>query len=480
MKKILLFVPIFLFFLMSLIFNPNVSAHELKISDNVYGYEEYNKNILYFSNGSGTVNGVSYNMIDGVIHLRGTATADGYINLVNGRMLNDITANNLINNYQGKKLSMWWDNNFNVIDGSTGELLFSNYSGSGTSLARIWNNNVANFTFSNTSRIFNMDFMVKKNTNYNDRIIKVMLVEGEYNKDNKLSFQPNLKHIYDSGYQHGKKEGYDEGYTDGLDEGYNNGYNDGLTNGYDNGYNQATEDFTNFSYWKDTSVYLKFTKNKTVFEEYNTEYVGSALKFTSIARRLEENSDWEVGDWGFPMIVIVFKNKMNVKDIHMSFGYASQVNYIFRKSNYIQELNHTGVVLSNIPTEYNNESIDILEITYPRSSDVLYQAYVNADNSYYYEGYNVGYLSGKNEGYNNGYTKGFELGKKKGYELGLIDGNVTENSILLSMFLGLANIPINILTSIFNFDLFGINLFSALTSLLSIGLVIFVIRKFFK
>lgn len=480
MKKILLFVPIFLFFLISLFFNPDVSAHELKISDNVYGYEEYNKNILYFSDGSGTVNGVSYNMKNGVIYLSGTATADGYINLVNSHYFSDITANNLINNYQGKKLSMWWDNNFSVIDGSTGELRFSNYSGSGTSLARIWNNNVAYFTFSNTSRSFNMDFMVKKNTNYNDRIIKVMLVEGEYNKGNKLSFQPNLKHIYDSGYEHGKKEGYDEGYTDGLDEGYNNGYNDGLTNGYDNGYNQATEDFTNFSFWKDISVYLTFTKNKSVVEKYNTEYVGSELKFTSIARRLEVNSDWEDLNWGYPIIKIDFKNKINVKDIHMSFGYAWEVNYIFEKSNYIQELSATSVVLSNIPIKYNNELITSIELSYSISADVVYNAYVNADNSYYYEGYNNGYRIGKNEGYNNGYTKGFELGKKKGYELGLIDGNVTEDSILLSMLLGLANIPINILTSIFNFDLFGVNLFSALTSLLSIGLVIFVIRKFFK
>ena len=469
MKKILFFVPIFLFFLMSVFFKTDVSAHEFKASQNALWYEEYNKNILYFSNKSRTNNGVTYKMENGVIYLDGTCTNDFYIPLAEGYVVSDITGNNLLNNYQGKSLSMWWDNNFNVVDGSTGELTFFNNLGDSKGV-RVWNNNVAYFTFSNTSRNFSIKFLLKKGTNYDNCFLKIMLVEGHYNKLTKLAFQPNLKYIYDSGFQHGHYVGYDKGYKDGYDDGYLTGLEDYRDNVASIFYN--------------SKISLYFEKNKNYKKEFNPIFNNQYLKFNNIGDFIDKeyNSGNDlIEKYGNPYVNISLSNEIIGQQFSFLFKGIMSIEVIFKDGNkeYIaipDNFTETPVTLSNINS---GKIITNIIFKFPPNSDTFYDGYAYYTNSDFNDGYNLGYEAGHIEGYNNGYNKGYEIGKNKGIEIGssLVENNT---NAFINIIVAISNIPINILSSLFSFDLFGINLFGALTSLLSVGLIIFVIRKFFK
>ena len=462
MKKILFFVPILLIFLMSLFFKTDVSAHEFKASENPLWYEEYNKNLLYFGNFSSTISGVKYKKENGVIYLSGTCTEDNFITLFRGLDLNNITANNLFNNYQGKRLSMWWDNNFNVIDGSTGELRFMN----GNSVVRIWNNNVAFFDLLKNNRNFSMSFMVKKGTNYDGRFIKPMLVAGEYSKSNKIPFLPNLKHIYDSGYNKGYRDGYDKGYSDG--------YLDGLNDYTDN----------ELSIFYNSKLSLSFQKNRNPIKVFDPIFKNQYLKFNNIGDYIENEYNGGndlIEKYGDPYVDIALSNLVIGEKFNFTFKRIKSIDVIFKDGtkehiSIADNFTETRVTLSDIN---KGKLISNIILRFPPDTDTFYDGYVYYNNSDFNNGYNLGYEIGNREGYNNGYNKGYEIGKNKGIEIG---SSLAENNTnaFINIIVAISNIPINILTSLFNFNLFGINLFGALTSLLSVGLIIFVIRKFFK
>lgn len=80
-------------------------------------------------------------------------------------------------------------------------------------------------------------------------------------------------------------------------------------------------------------------------------------------------------------------------------------------------------------------------------------------------GYQDGYTQGKNDGYSDGYQKASE-------ELG--DTALNFNSTILNVL----SYPVNLIRSFLDFDIFGINLFSVIASIISLSLAFWLIRKF--
>ncbi len=87
----------------------------------------------------------------------------------------------------------------------------------------------------------------------------------------------------------------------------------------------------------------------------------------------------------------------------------------------------------------------------------------------------ISFDSGYSSGYQEGYNKGSEDGNKSGYDKGLADG---DSSPLLTLFNAVLNAPINIFRQVFNFDLFGVNIYGLCTSLLTFALIIWLIKRF--
>lgn len=79
------------------------------------------------------------------------------------------------------------------------------------------------------------------------------------------------------------------------------------------------------------------------------------------------------------------------------------------------------------------------------------------------------YTSGYSNGYSNGYTNG--------YDVGLTDG-MNNGVTFFSLFGAIADTPLLMLRSLFNFELFGANLLVVVLSLVTGLMVFYVVRKF--
>lgn len=107
--------------------------------------------------------------------------------------------------------------------------------------------------------------------------------------------------------------------------------------------------------------------------------------------------------------------------------------------------------------------------------DSGYQAGESAGyDSGYSEGESVGYDSGYDEGYDSGYAEGESFGYTNGFNNGVANAN---DYSFTSLFASIADTPILMLRSLFNFDFFGINLLTVVLSLFTALIVVYLIRK---
>lgn len=96
----------------------------------------------------------------------------------------------------------------------------------------------------------------------------------------------------------------------------------------------------------------------------------------------------------------------------------------------------------------------------------------------YHQGYNDGEYSGDQSYYQDGWNDGYEVGESVGYQDGLTDGQNMDdqmNTIFANIF-QVAMVPVNFFLGIFNFEIFGINISSFVTALLTIAVIIIIIK----
>lgn len=106
------------------------------------------------------------------------------------------------------------------------------------------------------------------------------------------------------------------------------------------------------------------------------------------------------------------------------------------------------------------------------------------NNQYYENGYNDGYSNGYNEGYDigesNGYDSGYDIGEIDGYSNGYNEGvnSNFEQNAFKNLINELFSYPVNFVKTIFNFEIFGVNVSQVILFIVSIGIVAFVIKRF--
>ncbi len=122
------------------------------------------------------------------------------------------------------------------------------------------------------------------------------------------------------------------------------------------------------------------------------------------------------------------------------------------------------------------------------SMDIFYEVSmftsVNGFISGYSEGYNNGLASGQNEGYNNGYSVGKSDGYSQGYSQGKVDAFATIDSSgdladgVKSFVYALFDAPVQSFTSMFNFEVDGMNIGAIVTFVLTMSVVVFLFKVF--
>lgn len=102
------------------------------------------------------------------------------------------------------------------------------------------------------------------------------------------------------------------------------------------------------------------------------------------------------------------------------------------------------------------------------------------ENQVFKAGYSAGYETAKNQytnsGYQDGYRVGYREGELAGYNEGIADSN--EYSFF-NLFGSLIDVPLNAISSLFNFDIFGINVMDFVSSLFTICVALLVLKLIF-
>lgn len=100
------------------------------------------------------------------------------------------------------------------------------------------------------------------------------------------------------------------------------------------------------------------------------------------------------------------------------------------------------------------------------------------------EGYDAGvedgFYNGSNQGYQDGYYKGYDAGELKGYQDGYNDGTLDNIEVagMRTLFNSILSYPVNMISTIFDFDFMGVNITSLIMFIVSLAIVIFVVKKF--
>lgn len=110
------------------------------------------------------------------------------------------------------------------------------------------------------------------------------------------------------------------------------------------------------------------------------------------------------------------------------------------------------------------------------NNEYEYEFY-NSDASYQ-SGYSKGYIQGYNEGDAEGNADGYSRGYDDGYYVGKTDGITESNDYsFLGLFGAIADTPVMMIRSLFNFDFFGVNLLTIVLSLFTGIILFYLLRK---
>lgn len=178
---------------------------------------------------------------------------------------------------------------------------------------------------------------------------------------------------------------------------------------------------------------------------------------------------------------------LNHNDYFLSFNLSSseQFVYVFYNVSYRSNLTTNTYYTYNgyINVDTINTAVVNIPYRYVSNPNYFNDYYVNASITLVLPsmtGYNQGYSDGYNNGYNTGYTTGqgdgFNTGYNSGYNTGFTNGTNSASNFADLLFT-IADTPIYYLKSMFNFELFGVNVAVAILSLMSVGVAVYVVKK---
>lgn len=151
---------------------------------------------------------------------------------------------------------------------------------------------------------------------------------------------------------------------------------------------------------------------------------------------------------------------------------------------YVDYSSISGMYISNDwVIDFRNDStwIDCFELTLQNAIRATELPMNEAYNNGYTDGFQDGYIEGKGDGIIEGRAEGKAEGLAEGYANGYRDGESMDETAaaIYAGIIATGMIPIQFFLTIFNFEIFGINLTGLVTSLMSICIVLIVIKRTF-
>ena len=296
-------------------------------------------------------------------------------------------------------------------------------------------------------------------------------------------FSPNktVDLSYYQGYTLGESAGYDNGYAEGESAGYDNGYVKGQLQGYEqsrNGFFSGDFDIT--FYTNNVNNFINFNSSEIVvnggtinFDQFST----SLLEFASeLGQDTFNCTGWQLSFNGktsyvsysqfklygnlsrFSSLQNNFFDSGNVVELYVDSWSVSNrklTSWIFdeENSNYVLSLASfdDDDLIVGISCIYPNiPAVNLFSVS---SGSENIGIILSADTSLYYSGYNVGY--------ENGYTNG--VAESNEYSFAGLLGAVID-------------VPVKTFTSLFNFEILGVNLSSFFYALLTVATILTIVK----
>ena len=407
------------------------------VSDNIYSIGSY----------SSSINGVSMNVNNQTLILNGTSSNGSW----NNRTDLTITLN------AGTYTMQWFTD---YIGNNIGFGLRSSNTGL-TELYQLNTQRYRTFTINEQTTFTTVIWWQTSNMSFDNVKVSCMVYEGNYK--NYTMFEPYGKTYYN--YDVVEKASLMSygcfKYASSIKVYYNNGTTTNLYKEFSN-----ITDFT-------LENYVRFTNNILYIDDYK-------LIFTLLGG----NSNWK-----YTIDISFSSGQVKISDFQEWYIYADSSTTITSFTSGVSYSTSVGgnPLVVNLTSQGFSSNDYISNVVYTRRNPNIALARgglgtPNLNSSYYNNGYNSGY----DVGYDDGYNVGFDDSKSEHYAMGYNDGyrdgeesDFTTNgfkTLIGSIF----NYPINMIRSIFNFEFMGINIFSIIVFVMSIGIVIFVIRRFKK
>lgn len=239
----------------------------------------------------------------------------------------------------------------------------------------------------------------------------------------------------------------------------------------------STISFPSFSF---SSLESNFVANSifkqsivSPMQKFNVE---NTTYYTNFGFEVYKNNT-DINEFERPTFKMISIEILNSEQFLSKFGYESS----FSNSNIIRYTDSVGYSYTiYIPSRVNVNDTNSLPwyyfyLTYRKY--LLSDFFDLSDNSIYQQGVSDGYASGVPDGYNQGYSKGLAQGNTEGFNEGYIEGlNTSNNFTFNSLISSVIDVPVRTFTSLFDFDLLGVNLAGFFYALLTFCAVIVIFK----
>ncbi len=285
-------------------------------------------------------------------------------------------------------------------------------------------------------------------------------------------------------------------YTMPLQYGYYYGFNAGVDSGYERGINYALSRYMS-SFFYNSKLYIRPSQSNGSFPfvEHSLSYTDKGIDIKSALLEASAQHATNLSGYDGSMeIAFVLDEPININTLGNSLSFNQFANVSGLLKFYCSSFTNTignlpGSVYASIFTNgaYKFKSIEdedvpiyyfVLAVTFDDFNSTYYVTDRNdkANNSYQY-GYDKGYESGFNKGKldNSLYEDGYKNGYAIGYDKGVIEADNNPYSFT-KLFSAVLDVPVRVFTSLFDFNVLGVNLSSFFFSLLSVCFVLVVIK----
>lgn len=306
-----------------------------------------------------------------------------------------------------------------------------------------------------------------------------------YNDSNAFTYPRffNVPAYGEEQYNRGYKAGYDKGFLDGRKislEGKNS-FSNSVVNIFNNSPSTG-----------------KWYEGKVLSQSLNVSNSIDFTKYYNLNSTLESGANlstlfvqFSTGFYIYPRDISFTWNRKDFspENVVLKF-YSGDILTLSLGSAYVPFDSKTKTFTFQLEDTRQLSRLDTVSISFYKVNNLnaaQYPLSMKVVASQFSLGYQAGYEESdklhKNEydkGLNAGYDKGFQEGYESGHDVGYNEGSTDSlNKTGLPGFFSLIlQYPIDFFKSIFNFEIMGINIFGLITFILSVGLAVYVWRRF--